>query len=398
MLQSDVNTFPRYGLLYGYSPFREVQLFIDGMLAGVVWPFPVIFTGGVVPGLWRPIVGIDAFDLKENEIDITPWLPLLCNGHSHNFTIRISGLNDNGSGTAVLSETTDSYWLVTGKVFIWLDVNGHITTGDGPHRYAPAPRFRISSTIGTIPDGTNKTLLYEVSAQRSLSFDSTINLSHGKEVASWRQHLTFSNTGNFSDGANVEINEQHTYGYEMSSNGYARQLSYPLYAYSAVGSQEDNLTIVATVEHGKDVKILGEPVFPTGLESFSAAEAVEPRYSGFQGAWLSTTQRGNATYLANETAQTSFSFGTTDQDMSLYGVRVDFSHVSHKFPALTGSDELFHRYVKAINGTVVEDEELLIGKPIGHRYGHEDYGSKGLLLSNVPGRGGNWRGQRRGAP
>lgn len=116
VLQSEVNTYPAAGTLYGYSPFREVQVFIDGLLAGVVWPFPIIFTGGVVPGLWRPIVGIDAFDLREDEIDITPWLPLLCDGNAHNFTIRVSGLNDSGNGTATLSETTDSYWLVTGKV------------------------------------------------------------------------------------------------------------------------------------------------------------------------------------------------------------------------------------------------------------------------------------------
>ena len=78
-MQSDIYTFnDTFGELPGFSPFREVQLFIDGQLAGVVWPFPIIFTGGVVPGLWRPVVGIDAFDLKEDEIDITPWLPLLC--------------------------------------------------------------------------------------------------------------------------------------------------------------------------------------------------------------------------------------------------------------------------------------------------------------------------------
>lgn len=113
---SYIETFPQTGELYGYSPFREVQLYIDGNLAGVAWPFPIIFTGGVVPGLWRPIVGIDAFDLKEDEIDITPWLPLLCDGNDHNFTIRISGLNDYANGTAALSEATGSYWLVTGKV------------------------------------------------------------------------------------------------------------------------------------------------------------------------------------------------------------------------------------------------------------------------------------------
>jgi hypothetical protein len=37
------------GTLYGGSPWREVQLLIDGQLAGVSWPFPVIFTGGKPP-------------------------------------------------------------------------------------------------------------------------------------------------------------------------------------------------------------------------------------------------------------------------------------------------------------------------------------------------------------
>jgi hypothetical protein len=53
-----------------------VQLLIDGQLAGLSWPFPVVFTGGIVPGFWRPVVGIDAFDLREDVIDITPWLPV----------------------------------------------------------------------------------------------------------------------------------------------------------------------------------------------------------------------------------------------------------------------------------------------------------------------------------
>ena len=70
-MQSQVSSFPSYGAIPGYSPFREAELFIDGQLAGVAWPFPIIFTGGVVPGLWRPIAGIDAYDLKEEEIDIT---------------------------------------------------------------------------------------------------------------------------------------------------------------------------------------------------------------------------------------------------------------------------------------------------------------------------------------
>lgn len=189
-LQSDTRTYPDFEL-YGYSPFREVQLHIDGLLAGVVWPFPIIFTGGVVPGLWRPVVGIDTFDLKEDEIDITPFLPLLCDGKAHNFTIRVSGLDDDGHGGASLSETTGGYWLVSGKVFIWLDDEGHITTGYGPSRHTPAPMFDIASSVSQGANGTNSTLIYSVTAHRSLSVRSTIQLSRGTEVAYWQQDLSF---------------------------------------------------------------------------------------------------------------------------------------------------------------------------------------------------------------
>jgi hypothetical protein len=119
VLQSDIDTFdPVDGTLYGFSPWREVQVLIDGQLAGVQWPFPVIFTGGVVPALWQPIVGIDAFDLREHEIDITPWLPVLCNGQEHTFEIRVAGILDDGKGNGVITESVGSSWYVTGKIFV----------------------------------------------------------------------------------------------------------------------------------------------------------------------------------------------------------------------------------------------------------------------------------------
>ena len=48
VLTSEEDTFaPTAGSFPGGSPWREVQLLIDGQLAGVSWPFPVIFTGGL---------------------------------------------------------------------------------------------------------------------------------------------------------------------------------------------------------------------------------------------------------------------------------------------------------------------------------------------------------------
>lgn len=365
-----------------------MQLYIDGELAGVAWPYPVIFTGGVVPGLWRPIVGIDAFDLKEDEIDITPWLPKLCDGQPHNFTIAVSGLNDDGKGGATLSGTTGSYWIVDGKVFLWLDEEGHVTTGEGPVAVTPEPNFQVTSQVYQDANGTNETLIYSVTAQRALSFTSTLFLSTGPEVASWTQQLSYSNYGNETDQALVEINTQETSGIDVSSSGYARRYSYPLYAYSVEGITADGFTLSANVRRTKDVQTVGQPVFPTGLEAFSDSDNSQFNLASFQGSSLQTTQNGTAFYSANQTAQTSFSSGSTTQDMTLKGLQVALG-VTGMFPSVTGTTELFERSVAAVNGSVVRDQETLLGKSIPRPHAKLDAAAfaEGLLVAGVPGRG-----------
>lgn len=54
--------FPDSSGLIGKGPFREVQVILDGILAGVVWPFAVIYTGGITPSNWRPLASYGAYD------------------------------------------------------------------------------------------------------------------------------------------------------------------------------------------------------------------------------------------------------------------------------------------------------------------------------------------------
>lgn len=342
VLQQDINDFPSAGTIPGYSPFREVQLFIDGSLAGVAWPFPIIFTGGVVPGLWRPIVGIDAFDLKEDEIDVTAWLPSLCDGKEHEFSIKVSGLDRAADGTTVLSETVDDYWIVTGKLFIWTDPQIQQTTGSLPKLSFPNPSLLATSQF---QNSTNNTVLnYQVNVARQLSVTGTLKTSTGNQAVSWQQSLTYSGQGRYSDGGNLQFNALHISGHDSSSSGYSRQISYPLNATSLFTQMADNQSISAVITRGKEVKTFRDPVFPMGLESY---KDVSPG----SGALLSTTQQGQATYLANTTAKTSYSFGETDQDLS-------FSAVSplSGYGASSATTELYHRSVSAVNGTIVSDK------------------------------------------
>ena len=118
-----INTFNN-SAIRAYSPFREVQLLIDGQLAGVSWPFPIIFTGGISPGLWVPIVGIDTYDVPSFEIDVTPFLGLLCDGAAHTLELKVVGYDSKTTFGTVAGN-----WWVTGTIFVWLDRNSDQTTG-----------------------------------------------------------------------------------------------------------------------------------------------------------------------------------------------------------------------------------------------------------------------------
>lgn len=369
VLQSDISTFePVDGTLYGYSPFREVQVFIDGQLAGVQWPFPVIFTGGVVPGLWRPIVGIDAFDLREHEIDVTPWLPVLCDGKEHTFEIKVAGIIDDGSGSGTITETVGASWYVTGKIFVWLDEDmKSITTGPKPTILLPAPIINTSSKLTQNSTGANETLEYTTNVKREISISTLIKTQKGTQLSSWTQSLSVTNYGLYTDFGAVQQNNQTTRGVDQSAGGtfYKSTYTYPLYAITTFLVQPSgNFTLDAEVIRGLELGIQGTPVFPTGLQPFAEIPGSASLVSGLSGSQLSTTQNGTAHYFAG--GGTSSGFGSTSQVFSFSGL--DSSG------AVTDT-ELYYRNVEAVNQTIVKDYESLIGK---------EFSSYGFPVAAVP--------------
>ncbi len=366
---SEVNTFESTaGTLYGYGPFREVQLLIDGQLAGVSWPFPIIFTGGIVPGFWRPIVGIDAFDLRQHEIDVTPWLSLLCDGASHTFEIMVAGLNDDGAGRATLSETVGSYWVVTGTIFLFLGADGSITTGSEPSIDAPAPEIQISSSLTTNSTGANETLDYMTTVTRSLSISSTIKTSSGSTPAKWTQLLSYSNYNALIAQGFTQYTSQNTSGTDISSSTYTNTYAYPITVNSTFSvSPAGDIGITGTISHGLTFNVFGPSVFPSGIQSFNVTTPGTINPSGpqpltlqlpsslppFGGALLSTTQTGSASYLSAGNA--SYSFGTTTQDFDFKGAELNDP---------TATYELYQRHVMAVNSTVTVDEQTLAGRTI----------------------------------
>jgi hypothetical protein len=91
----------------GNGAYREVYVTIDGKFVGSEAPFPVVFTGGVNPLFWEPVVGIGAFNLPSYDFDLTPFLGRLLDKKIHRFGFGVT------EGIA--------YWLVNANLHLWVD-------------------------------------------------------------------------------------------------------------------------------------------------------------------------------------------------------------------------------------------------------------------------------------
>lgn len=321
VLQSDIHTFDStIGTLIGYGPFREVQLFIDGLMAGVAWPFTTIFTGGIAPGFWKPIVGIDAYDLRDYEIDITPFLPYLLDGKPHSFTIKVVGMGRGGDGAGTLSENNiNSYWLVSGKLFLFYGSEAYNGTYDAP-AISTSPLVHTTSSF-TANNGTNQTLSYDVTAKRV----HTVKSSFG----SWIQSLSYTNTGYLGSGGLFQENVQKIAGTSTavlkSAPDFSNTLSYtyPLRVNTTYTFSGSNTTIDASLDFGLQIESSGRP----DLSTFTLVSGPMT---------LDTRQVGQAAY--SNKPNNTYSYGNMDQT---------FSETSY--------GKTFLRHVKSSNLSIIYD-------------------------------------------
>ncbi|KAI1460976.1 hypothetical protein F4805DRAFT_351508 [Annulohypoxylon moriforme] len=338
-----VHTFPgNDGWLYGYSPFREVQVLIDGQLAGVSWPFPILFTGGVDPGAWRPIVGIDAFDLPSFEVDITPWLYLLTNGLSHTFQLRVVGFDTSAEdGVGPIGEN----WWVSGSVFVWLDDTTEQMTSDNFHSETRPPSFDFHPVVSTatFDNGTvaNTSFYFALTASRNITISSTITRGAGTRNVAWTQSLSFSNIQNMTDLAFNQSLAMVTSGsYSDSTSNIISHYTYPLNLFSAY----DVASSGATTNPGSVFCMVDRSKLTDGVStlSFLTGKSVSSET-------LHTRQNVTSNYHWNRTiVEGTEGLDTMDGEVWL----------SYSATAASGNSvEAYHRYAKEVNDSISVDEQ-----------------------------------------
>jgi Peptide N-acetyl-beta-D-glucosaminyl asparaginase amidase A len=161
---------------WGLSPaFREIEVSIDGKPAGVIWPYPYVYTGGVNPLVWRPLTGIHTMDIPSYRLDLTPFAGLLSGGGPH--TISLTVTNNTG------------YWLAGGALL--LTAGGPAVTGTVTSDTLQFPTSSSVSTSSALGDA-NQPVTSE-SASASYQIAGTVTEGGRTWTDTLTQNLQFGN-------------------------------------------------------------------------------------------------------------------------------------------------------------------------------------------------------------
>uniref|UniRef100_K3XFX6 Peptide N-acetyl-beta-D-glucosaminyl asparaginase amidase A N-terminal domain-containing protein n=1 Tax=Setaria italica TaxID=4555 RepID=K3XFX6_SETIT len=171
------------------GPFREVNVLIDGDIVGAVWPFPVVYTGGINPLIWRPITGIGSFSLPSYDIELTAFLGKLLGGEEHEIAFQVTNAQD--------------VWFVDANLHLWLDPRCAATTA-GVVSYDAPP---LDTTIAFRPEGPRNEFYYTTAFRHVSASGWVQTASYGRITAAWTQRLGYENTNRIQDGSLQAVNQ-----------------------------------------------------------------------------------------------------------------------------------------------------------------------------------------------
>ncbi len=271
------------------GPYREVQIKVDGQLAGIAAPFPTVWTGGWSnPFLWYVVPGPRAFDIQPIRYDLTPFAGLLNDGRPHRVEVSVVGVPEGQSG-----------WSTPVNVLVWQDEkSAHVT---GALTKVRAGDLANSSTY---TPGTEHRL--DTEGSHRLTVTGHVDTSRGRVTTTVRRSLANTSVHTWSDGENPDALDARWSDDEtvtVDGRGPARttraQRSYTM----------DGTTTLGAGDRLRTVLTLGDRA------------TVTETYGGRRTAWsrLDDTYTGDATYTAFVPRDQRHAVATTRERYRLYG-------------------------------------------------------------------------------
>jgi hypothetical protein len=162
----------------GNTAFRQVDISIDGTPAGVAPIFPWIYTGGIDPGLWVPIPGVQTLNLQPYRVDLTPFAGVLSNGKPH--TVGVTVFN------------AFNFFSTVANLLIYEDHASKEVTGEVTENNLAAPNPALVNNV-TVDSNGNATGVVTVTNAQNFTIAGYVNTSHGRVSTKIQQNVNFSN-------------------------------------------------------------------------------------------------------------------------------------------------------------------------------------------------------------
>jgi hypothetical protein len=295
------------------GPFREVTVLLDGDVVGAVWPFPVIYTGGINPLIWRPITSIGSFNMPTYDIELTPFLGSLLDGEEHELGFAVTNAQRS--------------WYVDANLHLWLDPKSSRTSGGLVAYHAPKLAGSIVSRSADGVDGE-----YAATASRNITATGWVSSSRGNVTTTFAQRLSFSNTNVVSGQGSAQAINQTTDALTAVSGGPAPaqvHQSFPLYIFlGGDGSGTSSQRLMRRVEIGFDeTRSRGAG----GAGGEGAASTTTSTLRNSQVAAAEVTLRDDAVVGASWRMHQTYEYGASDggcylRNVSSVGYDVLFDH------------------------------------------------------------------------
>jgi hypothetical protein len=230
--------YPDAGLC-GHGPYREADIALDGSPVAAVHTFPYIYSGGIVPTLWRPIPAIGTFSLTPDTVDITPFVGTLVDGQDHTLTTSIQDIGDGWTAVETLLLYTDHHAART---------HGALLTDD------VTPTADVGTQVSAVDGGTQAV----VSASRNAVTRGYVVSSAGRVTTTVTRKMDYRNVDTVTDNGLTQSVRQSDAGTQTSLTTHGSHTvsatrsnyDYPLSVdYSAANYVDDqNFSLDGTVD------------------------------------------------------------------------------------------------------------------------------------------------------
>ncbi|HEY0701278.1 MAG TPA: peptide-N4-asparagine amidase [Candidatus Acidoferrales bacterium] len=285
----------------GNTAFREVEITVDGKPAGAAPVYPWIYTGGLDPGLWVPIPGVQTLNLLPYRVDLTPFAGTLDDGEPH--TVGVSVFN------------AYSYFTVTAQLLVYQDPRSKEITGAVTEDTQTAPAPVVTDTVVLDANGLG-TGVDTVTNAEKFAISGYVNTSHGRVTTKVEQTSNFSSAATITSSATAyiqnNVNTSTTHVKVTTSEGpifttKETTFSYPITVnldeeFLANGNVTEATSIDQKYEREVTDSFLGFPIFrssvtnevkPTDLATF----VLTP--NGYE-LGPNTDQSSSQTYIYND--------------------------------------------------------------------------------------------------